>query len=431
MSKKLRKSKNFGALLLRTRLQQLSLADKRVFVSGCVLIVGAALLWILGNDSAPKRIPVPIKLPIAHSQDVNLLNVITPSADYDFLVKQGDTLSGLFQRAEVDQQTMYQVLESDLDVLALDTLMPGNRVKFYLDDQGDLTKLELYFNAAHQVVFSRYAHGGFKYEDIHHEGIWRQRAISGRVQGSFYLSALGQGLTPAEIQRIESLLKDKVNFGRDFRPGDQFKVLLNDQYVEGDPTGESQVIGFSIETAGKPITGFQNRDGQFYDEQGRSLARAFQRLPLAHSYRISSSYNPHRLHPVTGRVSPHNGTDFAVPIGTKVLAPGDGVVALVTNHRYAGRYIVIDHGGKYRTRFLHLSKALVSKGQRVTRGQVIALSGNTGRTTGPHLHYEFMINGRPVNAMKAKIPMAQSLTGRSLKSFENLVRNRKLQMGLS
>jgi len=131
---------------------------------------------------------------------------------------------------------------------------------------------------------------------------------------------------------------------------------------------------------------------------------------LAKSYRISSPFNPKRVHPVTGRVGPHNGTDFATPTGTRVLTTGDGVVSRVGNHPFAGRYVEIQHGGQYKTRYLHLHRVLVRRGESVNRGQAIALSGNTGRSTGPHLHFELHIQGRPVDPMKAKIPLERSIS---------------------
>lgn len=139
---------------------------------------------------------------------------------------------------------------------------------------------------------------------------------------------------------------------------------------------------------------------------------------MSQRYRISSAFNPNRLHPITGKISPHNGTDFAVPRGTPVYTTGDGVVSRVENHPYAGKYIVIEHSGQYRTRYLHLDRILVRKGQRVSRGERIALSGNTGRSTGPHLHFEFHINGRPVNAMRAQIPLATAVKDDQLGVFK-------------
>ena len=133
---------------------------------------------------------------------------------------------------------------------------------------------------------------------------------------------------------------------------------------------------------------------------------------------MSSGFNPRRKHPVTGRISPHNGTDWATPTGTPIVSTGDGVVIMTRKHPYAGNYVVIEHGSRYKTRYLHLSKILVRKGQKVSRGQRIGLSGATGRVTGPHIHYELIDRGRPVNALTANIPMAQSVPKSQMVEFE-------------
>ena len=290
-------------------------------------------------------------------------------------------------------------------------------------------RLEIDFSLARQVVFTQ-VDGSYDVEEIQKKGQWQPKAVSGDIYGSFYTSASKAGLTAGQIQRIETILKEKINFARDLQAGASFSVALSEQYIEGVASGDSQLLAIHINNRGKQIDAYQFSDGQYYDANGESLVRAFLRTPLAKTYRLTSNYNGKRRHPVTGRIAPHNGTDFSTPIGTQVIAPGDGVVTLVTDHRYAGKYIVIDHGNQYVTRYLHLSKTMVRKGQRVTRGQPIALTGNTGRTTGPHLHYEFHINGRPVNAMTAKIPMASRLNKAELKRFKSMVSQRNIQMGV-
>ncbi|WOT07014.1 peptidoglycan DD-metalloendopeptidase family protein [Shewanella sp. DAU334] len=404
---------------------------QRKILMGSVLLFGAALLLPQNQQHLPQRIPVELDTAalMSQSSSVSFDPLPNDAPSFDKVIVKGDTLSGLFERGGVDQQTMYKVLEADLNVLALDTLQPGNHIQFWLNNANELEKLTLYFSAARQVTYTRFDDGSFNVDEVNVEGIWRNRSVVGEISGSFYLSAKKIGLNAAQIQRVESLLKEKLNFARDLRAGDKFSVLINDQFIDGTATGSSEILGVTIDRGRSSINAYQFTDGNFYDEQGRSLARAFQRIPLARNYRISSRFNPHRHHPVTGRTSPHNGTDFATPIGTKIIAPGDGVVSLVTDHRFAGKYVVIDHGNKYRTRYLHLSKSLVHKGQRVSRGQVIALSGNTGRITGPHLHYEFHINGRAVNPMKAKIPMASQLSAQQMADFERIVRVRKMMMG--
>ncbi len=414
-----------------SRISELSLLNKKLLL-GVSLLVSIAFFMPVDRPVTSQRIPVALDInSFVSSLNTQSSEYVEPLApDFRHTIVKGDTLSGLFVRANVDQQTMYRVLEADLNVLALDTLMPGNEIRFWLDDNGKLEKLELYFNAARQVVFSRYDEGGYKVEEINIEGIWQNRALAGEIQGSFYLSAKRIGLKSGEIQRIESLLKEKLNFSRDLRAGDHFSVLMSEQYIDGEMTGNSDILAIMIQRGRSQINAYQNGDGNFYDDQGRSLARAFQRIPLQKNYRISSHFNPHRRHPVTGRTTPHNGTDFATPVGAAIVAPGDGIVSLVTDHKYAGKYVVIEHGSKYRTRYLHLSKSLVHKGQRVSRGQVIALAGKSGRVTGPHLHYEFHVNGRAVDPMKANIPMASTLSEKQMAEFSQLVKIRQMLMGL-
>lgn len=375
------------------------------------VFVPAAALTLGAFSYSPLETSLPLQLPrieadaAAGEEAQSLAEISIP--DYLYTIQPGDTLSTIFERLGIAQQTMYQVLESDVSILALDTLKPGDRLGFWLRD-GDLVQLELRFSAAHQVVFSRVSEDSFEYDEVLLEGEWREQVVAGEINGSFYQSATRAGLTPAEVERISTLLQDKLNFRRDLRAGDRFQIVRAVQYVDGEPTGNTRLEGLRVLNRSRELTAFMF-DGHYYDLNGESLARAFMRYPVQRRYRISSPFNPRRKHPVTGRVRPHNGTDFATPIGTPVLATGDGVVTRVTRHPYAGLYVVIEHGEKYKTRYLHLSKALVRKGQTVSRGQKIALSGNSGRSTGAHLHYELHINGRPVNAMTAPIPVADAV----------------------
>ncbi|QDE33191.1 MULTISPECIES: peptidoglycan DD-metalloendopeptidase family protein [Shewanella] len=399
-----------------------------------VFVVGAALLWPTQQEFSSQRIPVAIDidslLPHIAQQDQSPVIVYQAKPILNHVIESGDTLSKIFELAGIDQRTMYKVLEADLEVLALDTLLPGNRIQFWGNANGELEKLELYFNPAHQVVFTRFQDGSYEVKDINIDGVWQNRIVGGEINGSFYVSAKNAGLSAAEIQKVESVLKTKLNFSRELRAGDTFSVLVNDQFVEGEPSGITSIEGIRINTGRRDITAFQNTDGNYYDMNGQSLTPAFQRIPLKRQYRLSSRFNPNRKHPITGRVRPHNGTDFAVPVGTQVVAPGDGVVTLVKKHAFAGNYIVIEHDNKVRTRYLHLSKFLVKRGQRVKRGQLIGLSGNTGASTGPHLHYEYIVNGHPVDAMKAKIAEAKVLPQKQLQAFQTLVRSRSMMMDL-
>ncbi len=337
---------------------------------------------------------------------------------FEYVIKTGDSLSQIFDQLGFGYQEMMKVMETDLNYLALDTLKPGNTLRFWRSmETGALDRMELEFNIADKVVYALNSDGSYDFEDISVPGEWRQDPLVGKINGSFSVSANKLGLNGIEIEQIVALLKEKVNFARDLRAGDKFEIVRRTHLVDGVESGKSQIEAIKLFNRGRVLSAYLHSDGQYYDAKGESLQRAFQRYPVSRKWRLSSHFNPRRLHPVTGRVTPHNGTDFATPVGTPVVSTGDGTVILTRKHPFAGNYVVVQHSSKYKTRYLHLNKILVRKGQKVSRGQKIGLSGRSGRVTGPHLHYELLVNGRPVDAMKAKIPMASSVAKKERKAF--------------
>ena len=232
------------------------------------------------------------------------------------------------------------------------------------------------------------------------------------TRGIFITDAKKAGLTSPHISRIIKIYKGRINFRRDLRKGDSFRVLFD------RPSGDknARIMAVSFTTGGKTIALYRAKNGMFYPENGvsptvskKSSGDGMWRYPMPNNKKVSSPFNPHRWHPIRGIYRPHYGTDFTAPIGTKVYAPANGTVLKTSYQRGgAGYYIIIKHAGGYSTVYMHLSKALVRTGQKVSQGQVIALSGNTGGSTGPHLHYEIRINGRAVDAMRVDLPGGSS-----------------------
>ena len=350
-----------------------------------------------------------------------------PEASISYVVKKGDTLSTIFDYLRISQPTLHKLMEADLNILALDTIQPGHELGFNLDQQGKLKQFIFRSGLTYKVVFDRSKKGGFEFEEFIEKGGYKTEIFSGLVKGNLPSSMQKAGAKIAEAYQVTSLLKERMNFRSHLRAGDKFQLAVSRQYVDGVYTGSSIIQGFVYNGAVRKQSAFLFNDN-YFDAEGESLEKAFQRIPLSKRYRISSSFNPKRKHPVTGLIRPHNGTDFPLRIGTPVLAAGDGIVSRVIKHRYAGLYIEIKHGSKYKTRYLHLSKAYVRKGQKVSRGQKIAASGNSGRSTGPHLHYELHKNNRPVNAMKAAIPVVQTIARSKRGAFKKQVAAVKAQM---
>lgn len=330
--------------------------------------------------------------------------------DYEYKIRPGNTLSQIFSTLGIPYRDLLRIMEADLRHLRIDTLQPNDVLHVWMDTKGKhLEKLELELSLSSKISYTRLPNGHYAIKEFSIPGEWIKTIIRGDIKDSFSESAYRVGLTYNEIEAISYLLKNKINFYRDLRFGDKFDIVRVDQYVNGVPSGENEIQAFRIESKGKFIRAYLHQDGNYYDKRGESLQSAFQRYPTLKKYRISSHFNPHRKHPVIGRSTPHNGTDFAVKIGTPVVTTGDGVVVVTKNHPFAGKYVVIEHNNQLRTRYLHNSKIMVRKGQRVRRGQLIALSGKSGRVTGPHIHYEMLMRNQPVDPMKAYIPLVSSV----------------------
>ncbi|MGP4844156.1 peptidoglycan DD-metalloendopeptidase family protein [Marinobacter sp. 1Y8] len=351
-----------------------------------------------------------------------------PPLPVSYEVKPGDTLSEIFDANNVPAKTLHRLLEADAEYLSLETLRPGTSLTFDVDDQNGLKSMSLQVDMARTVTFTRQDDGSFIHNEQTRPVHWESAAIEGEIQGSFYGSGLAAGLTKAQVVEVSQLLKGKLNFRRSLRAGDRFSVLVGREMTALEPTGNDRIEAVTLHRGKTTYNAFLFSDGNYYDENGESVTPAFLRWPTARHYRVTSSFNPARLHPVTGRHAPHNGVDTAAPMNTPVMSTGDGIVSRVGNHPYAGRYIVIDHSGTFKTRYLHLNKVLVKRGQSVKRGQRIALSGNTGRTTGAHLHFEFHVRNHPVNPLTADIPTLSKVPKDKVAAFENQVRQQLAAM---
>ncbi|MDC8802324.1 peptidoglycan DD-metalloendopeptidase family protein [Halomonas pacifica] len=338
-----------------------------------------------------------------------------------YTVQAGDTFAVLAQsHLGMGYSEALRLLESLPDENVLTRWRVGQSFDYMLDEEGRLQALKVMVNARRGYLVERQedAEVAFATADIERAGEATQRLFAGSVSGSLARSAQATGLNASEVAQLTNVLSKKLDFRRDTRRGDRFQVLVESDMIDGQPL-DSRILAVQYEGERMDLAVFRNSaDDRFYTADGRGLDPAFERYPFNGNYRLSSSFNRRRTHPVTGRVSPHYGTDFAMPTGTPVISPADGRVERVGNHSAAGRYVVIRHDNGYRTRYLHLSRPQVSRGDRVSMGEQIALSGNTGRSTGPHLHYEVIVNNQPVDAMRVELPESQRLEGDALAAFQ-------------
>ena len=344
---------------------------------------------------------------------------------HDYTVSSGDTLSSALNQYGIDMSDINAIVSSDKD---LRNLRVGQQLSWTLDADGQLQTFTWEIDRRETRTYERAANGNFKMQQEMQQGEWQNSVLKGEVRGSFAASAQRAGLSSSETSNVIKAMQWQMDF-RKLRAGDDFSVLMSREMLDGR-SAQSQLLGVRLRTGGKDYYAFRAEDGKFYDRNASGLARGFMRFPTVKQYRVSSNFNPRRLNPVTGRIAPHKGVDFALPIGTPVLAVGDGEVVMAKNGGAAGNYVAIRHGRQYTTRYMHLSKALVKPGQKVKRGDRIALSGNTGRSTGPHLHYEVWINNQAVNPLTAKLPRMEGLTGKDRNTYMAQVKTWLPQLSL-
>ncbi|EMI5489429.1 murein DD-endopeptidase MepM [Providencia stuartii] len=343
---------------------------------------------------------------------------------HEYVVASGDNLSSIL--------TQFGIESGDVATLAnqhkaLRNLKIGQTLNWSLTDQGELESLTWEVSRRETRIYTRVGSTN-KFEETKEirEGEWQNSILPGVINGSFAQSASQAGLTRNEGREVIKALQWQIDF-RKLKKGDKFTVLMSREILNGR-NEQSQLVGVRLNSGGKDYYAFRAEDGKYYDSEGNGLERGFLRNPTAKQFRVSSQFNPRRVNPVTGRVAPHKGVDFAMPVGTPVLAVGDGEVIVSKYSGAAGNFIAIRHGRQYTTRYMHLRQLLVKPGQKVKRGDRIALSGNTGRSTGPHLHFEVWINQQAVNPLTAKLPSSGGLTGKERKEYLAMVKETKPQL---
>ena len=242
-------------------------------------------------------------------------------------------------------------------------------------------------------------------------------------------SSLYQATNAAKIPRkvamqLAGVFSAKVNFARDIHAGDSFKIVYQRKVINDTTIGVGHIVAAEVTVQGKTYTAIRYKDtngsAHYYSPEGESLQRAFIRKPVQY-HRISSSFNPNRMHPILKIKRPHYGVDFAAPAGTPVRAASDGRITFFGKKGGYGNMVIINHGDQITTRYGHLKKFAknIRSGKRIDKGMVIGYVGSTGLATGPHLHYEYRVRGRAYNPLKVKLPSSRQIPKAQLVQFKS------------
>jgi len=342
----------------------------------------------------------------------------------NFEVQQGDTLSTIFSKVGLTDRNLFQVLNSSDEAKVLNRLYPGYRLDFMVPAQGELEQLRIMSSPLEGYLFTR-SDNGYRAERILKEAQLEQAFKVGTIADSLFMAGQRESIPAVHIMEMANIFGGVIDFILDPRAGDQFSILYEEQYLDGEFIGPGEILATRFVNQGKVFTAvrYENDAGEvgYYSPEGESMRKAFLRNPLD-VFRISSNFNPRRRHPILNTIRAHKGTDYAAPTGTPIRATGDGRISRASRYGSFGNLVTIDHPGGFETKYAHLSRYArgVRKGNRVRQGDIIGYVGATGGATGPHLHYEFLVNGVHQNprTILDKLPKAVSIAEQEMDRFK-------------
>lgn len=374
------------------------------------------------------RVELPVTLAVAASEppppaQTDADAMVAPAAEateatdqtewVTVIVRPGDNLSNIFKRQGMPAADLQKIMALGNKVAQLRSIVPGQEISFGIAESGELNQLRYSASPVETLLVSRVGSLFIADRQVAQPEIFttlREGEITSD-NPSLFLAGKAAGLSDALIMELSYVFQWDISFALDLRHGDRFSVLYQEKYLQGEKIGDGDILAATFTNLGKTYRAVRyvsdNGASSYYTPAGENLRKAFLRDPIHFSY-ISSNFNLKRLHPIQKRVMPHLGTDFVAPRGTPVKASGDGVVTIARQNAASGKYIVLQHGEQFETKYLHLSRFArgIRPGKRVKQGEVIGYVGSTGWATAPHLHYEFLVNGVHRNPRTVTLPNA-------------------------
>ena len=375
----------------------------------CFLMNACATDAVQAADDGPSEEEPPKKPKMEFGLVVDSLEHSTHS------IRFGETFSGILDAAGVDRQTQFRIQSMGSEVFDPARIQEGKTIHFYRSVQDSAQRVRHMVYAESALTYVRIdLKDSLLVQRIQKEVQVRERILSTSIRSSLYEDLLKDGGSVDLALKVADLYAWSIDFFR-LQKGDALVVAYDERFVDDSVrVGLGNIRFARFRHAEKNFDAYRmESDGRlidYYDEEGRSLRKAFLKSPLDF-FRISSRFNRRRFHPVLKRVKPHLGTDYAAPKGTPIRTTADGVISKTGYTRGNGNYVKVRHNGTYSTQYLHMSKIKkgIRQGVAVTQGDVIGYVGSTGLATGPHVCYRFWKNGQQVDPLKEKLPEAKTI----------------------
>ena len=338
-------------------------------------------------------------------------------------IRSGDSIANIFKEWKLSASTLHKIVNSSKLAKTLADIHPGETLKLMRDDDDGLLELMVVRSPTESLLISK-TDKGYESEKIIRDVDVQLSYTSGEINSSLFVDGQNAGLTDAQIMEMAGIFGWDIDFALELRKGDTFKLLYEEHFLDGKKLRNGPILMAEFNNDGKLFKAvrYATPDGNtsYYDpDDGRNKKRAFIRTPVKFA-RISSRFTTGRFHPVLKKWRAHRGVDYAAPTGTPIKAAGNGKVIFRGTKGGYGKTVIIQHGTKYTTLYAHMSKYAKSskKGRTIKQGQIIGYIGKTGLATGPHLHYEFRVNGVHRNPLTVKLPKADPINSKYRKDFD-------------
>lgn len=395
------------------------LTRRKLAIIGVTLLLSGPLVALLAPTRQPER--------VVHTETIRMLlpeeeitgGAVTYEPWHHVTVRSGQTLDAIFREQGFSIALLHRILAMDGTTKGLTRISPGEVFDFRTDDEGELREMRYPLDEAHYLLV-RHLDGELSLDIQRREIETHVAETQGVIDSSLFMAGKQAGLSDAMVMKLANIFRWDIDFVLDIREGDRFLLVYEKVYRDGTFLREGEILAATFINQGDRFQAVRFEAGDevgYFAPDGRNMHKAFLRAPLNFSY-ISSNFNPRRMHPVLKRIRPHNGTDYYAPRGTPVYAAGDGTVTRAAYSATNGHHVFIKHAGGIETKYLHFTKRLVRQGQRVAQGHTIGTVGSTGLATGPHLHYEFVVDGVHRNPRTVPLPKVEPLRGEALLAFQ-------------
>ncbi len=371
-------------------------------------------------ESSADGIPSPEDAPFTAAKPEPIPELVWKERE----VRKGDTLSGLFSQSGIPAKTLIQVIQTSSHGKLLADIRPGQTISMgTLDGKLKMLKFE---RSPLEIIEYTLSEDGQSYNSriITRKPEVEHAYATATISNSLFLAAANAGVPDSLIMNLANIFGWDIDFVMDIREGDSFSLIYEEKHLGDVKVGHGNILAATFTNQGKTYQAvyYSNGDGigDYYSPDGKSMRKSFLRTPVEFT-RISSKFNPNRLHPIFKTRRPHRGVDYAAPTGTPIKASGDGVINYSGWKSGYGNVVLIDHPNDITTVYAHQSRlAGFRKGQKVKQGDIIGYVGQTGWATGPHLHYEFQVRGVHRNPLTVKLPDAEPLPKVELAKFQRL-----------